>query len=469
MRLVIGGVQSGVGKTTIVAGLIAALRQRGLSVQPFKVGPDYIDPTYHTLASGRPCRNLDTWMIPPDSVAALFHHQAQSADISIIEGVMGLFDGQNYLDDTGSTAQVAKLTHSPIILILDASATARSAAAIALGFQHFDPDLPLAGYIVNYMGGQAHGQGVASAIEHATGLPVLGWLPRNPALKIPERHLGLVPTAENGLWGDFIDSATAHVSRYVNIDHLLDIARTAPTVPTQNLLADHQALWQADRSSAPLIAVARDEAFNFTYQENIDLLSTAGAEIVYFSPIADTDLPTGTSGVILSGGFPELYAEKIAANDAMRRALKNAHAQNLPIYAECGGLMALTQSITDFQGMEHRMFDLLPGRSVMTDELHLGYRLAQAAGDTWLLYTGETVRGHEFHFSAWEGRPETLPPAYYLLPINGCGNSKPEGACIGSLWASYVHLSFWTKPELALRFVSRCGESSTKHKINKNI
>ncbi len=373
---------------------------------------------------------------------------------------MGLFDGQNYLDDAGSTAQVAKLTRTPILLIINAESMARSAAAIALGYQHFDPELPVAGFIVNYVSGQAHGQGVASAIEQATGLPVLGWLPRSQALKISERHLGLVPTAENGHWQDFIDAAAAHVSQYLDLDRLLDIARSAPAVSTQNLLAEYQARWQTEApSAAPTIAVARDEAFNFTYQENLDLLRAAGAEIAFFSPLHDAALPAGSCGVILSGGFPEIYATELAANHPMRLALQNAHASGMPIYAECGGLMALTQSITDLQGQEHAMFGLLPGQSVMTDRLHLGYRLAQAAGDSWLLRQDETVRGHEFHYSAWVGRPETLPPAFNLLPIDGGGSPAPEGACVGSLWASYVHLSFWSKPELALRFVLRCRES----------
>ncbi len=458
MRVVIGGVQSGVGKTTIVAGLIAALRNRGLSVQPFKVGPDYIDPTYHSLAAGRACRNLDSWMIPPQRLNALFHHHARSADISVIEGVMGLFDGQNYLEDTGSTAQVAKLTGSPVVLIIDAAKAARSVAATALGFQHFDPDLRLAGFIVNYVAGQSHGQGVADAVKQATGLPVLGWLPRNPDLEIPERHLGLIPTAEPGRWQDFIDAAAGHVSRHIDIDHLLTIASRAHPFPAENLLAELQRERRAEAGPCPVIAVARDEAFNFIYEENIDLLRAAGAKVAFFSPLAEDSLPAGTSGVILSGGFPEMYAERLSANDGMHRALQTAHAQGLPIYAECGGLMALTQSITDLDGRAYLMFGLLPGRSVMTKNLNMGYRLAQAAHDSWLMQRGEEVRGHEFHYSIWENRPDDLPPAYTLISPNGQGDVLLEGACLGSLWASYVHLPFWNKPELALRFVIRCKE-----------
>ena len=299
---------------------------------------------------------------------------------------------------------------------------------------------------------------MVDAIERATGLPVLGWLPRNPDLEIPERHLGLIPTAEPGRWQDFIEAAARHISRYLDVDRLLEIARQVQPAQTVNLLADLQREWNVDTSSRPVIAAARDEAFNFIYEENIDLLRAAGAEIVFFSPLEDDALPTGTSGVILSGGFPEMYAEKLSVNNGMRRALQTAHAQGLPIYAECGGLMVLTRSITDLDGKEHPMFGLLPGRSVMTKKLNMGYRVAQAADDSWLMQRGEEVRGHEFHYSNWENRPNDFPPGYTLIS-NRQGESQPEGAFLGSLWATYVHLPFWNKPELALRFVNRCREN----------
>ncbi len=459
MRIVISGVHSGAGKTTITAGLIAALRSHGLVVQPFKVGPDYIDPTYHSLAAGRPCHNLDSWMMPPDKLVPLFHHHIQTADIAIIEGVMGLFDGQNYQEDSGSTAQVAKLTNSPVFLVIDAGKMARSAAAVALGFQRFDPQLHVAGFIVNNVAGESHGRGVASAIEETTGQPVLGCLPHHPALEIPERHLGLVPTAEAGRWQDFIENAAGHVSRYIDLDRLLSIARppgdAAPPPHTLDPVSELRAAWQPTQPSGePLIAVARDEAFNFIYEENLDLLRAAGARIAFFSPLNDTALPSETCGVILSGGFPELYAAKLSANAGMRVALQAAHERGLPIYAECGGLMSLTQSIVDSDGREHPLFGILPGRSLMKPALTMGYRLAQAAGDTWLMEHGEEVRGHEFHHSVWEARPAGLPYAYRLRPGGGSNETVPEGACLESLWASYIHLSFWTRPELALRLVS---------------
>jgi cobyrinic acid a,c-diamide synthase len=464
--LVIAGTHSGVGKTTLSAGLIAALRQRGLSVQPFKIGPDYIDPTYHTLAAGRTCRSLDTWMVPPDHVRTLFAYAASGADVAIVEGVMGLYDGFGYEDEQGSTAQVAKLLDAPVVLVLDASGLARSAAAIALGYQKFDLDLPLAGFILNQVGGESHGQGVATAIQRATGRPVLGWLPHDPTLEIPERHLGLVPTAEPGRWHAYIQSAAEQVARHLDLDRLLAIAQEAqPLTPfnpaailnsVQCIVARSEGERRGD--GHPVIAVARDEAFSFTYEDNLDLLQTAGAEIVFFSPLRDATLPATTAGVILSGGFPELYAHQLAANEGMRGALHQAYSRGVPIYAECGGLMYLTRSIVDPEGREHPMVGLLPGRSVMAGRLTLGYRLAQAVADSWLLAGGETVRGHEFHYSKWQDRPGDLPPAYRLLPPHGQGEPQPEGACLGNLWASYVHLHFWSKPELATRFVTACRQ-----------
>ncbi len=460
-RLLIAGTHSGVGKTTVTVGLITVLRARGLAVQPFKVGPDYIDPTYHTLAAGQPCRNLDTWMVPADQVRALFVHAARQADIAVFEGVMGLYDGFGYDDETGSTAQVAKLLRAPTVLVLDASAMARSAGAAALGYQRFDLDLPLAGFIVNRVSSESHGRGVAATIQRATGLPVLGWLPRDPALEIPERHLGLVPTAEPGRWHAFVDAAAHVVERHLDLDRLLAIAGKAPPL----VVADTALVRPGGQRSAvgrrPRIAVARDEAFNFTYEDNLDLLQAAGAEIVFFSPLRDTALPPGTAGVILSGGFPELYASQLAANAGMRQALHQAYGQGMPIYAECGGLMYLTEAIVDLDGRGHPMVGLLPGRSVMTGRLTLSYRLAQAAGDSWLLTAGETVRGHEFHYSVWEGRPANLPPACELLPPSGEGEFRLEGAQVDNLWASYVHVHFWGKPELAGRFVEACRQGGT--------
>jgi cobyrinic acid a,c-diamide synthase len=467
--LMIAGSQSGVGKTTITAGLIVALRARGLSVQPFKVGPDYIDPTYHALAAGRACRNLDTWMLPPARVHDLFHHAARDCDFALIEGVMGVFDGFDYDDETGSSAQVAKLVQAPVFLVLDAAKLARSAGAVALGLQRFDPDLPLAGFIVNRVGSGAHGKGVTRVIEKATGLPVLGWLPRAEALKVPERHLGLVPTAEPGRWREFLHAAGTMVDRHLDVDRILSLATASQGhAKPQATDSAHRLRFSASEESVsplltdklgPRIAVARDEAFHFTYEDNLDLLRSAGGEVCFFSPVNDVTLPPGAAGVILSGGFPEMHAERLAANVAMHQALREAHAAGMPIYAECGGLMYLTRAIVDQAGREHAMVGLLPGRSVMTGKLTLGYRLARAASDSWLLRKDETVRGHEFHYSQWEERPRDLPPAFILTPPRGGAEERSEGAHLGSLWASYVHLHFAGMDGLAERFVAAAKAS----------
>jgi cobyrinic acid a,c-diamide synthase len=319
---------------------------------------------------------------------------------------------------------------------------------------------------------------VAASIESATGLPVLGWIPRDPALVIPERHLGLIPTAEPGPatsedsgWRAFIQAAADRIERYLDVDGLLKIAQNVPELATPDLsaiigydrIADathpRAALSKEDRPRCEsgkwgTIAVARDEAFSFTYQDNLDLLMAAGADVVFFSPLHDQTLPPGAACIVLSGGFPELYAPQLAANDGMRQALRRAHRRRIPIYAECGGLMYLTETIKDLDGQEHAMIGLLPGHSWMTHRLTLGYRLAQAAGDSWLLAAGEQVRGHEFHYSVWEDRPDDVPPAYHLLRPDAHGERQAEGAHLDNLLASYVHLHLWGKPELASRFVS---------------
>lgn len=446
--LVIAGTQSGVGKTTITLGLIAALRERGLIVQPFKVGPDYIDAGHHGAAAGRACRNLDAWMMPPERVRALFDHAVRGADVAIIEGVMGLFDGVGYEDDAGSTAQIAKLLDAPVLLVVDAAKVARSAAALAAGFVRFDPRVRSAGFVINRVGSEKHGRGVAAAVSQTTGLPVLGWLPRDPSLAIPERHLGLVPSAEAECGPDVAQAAAAVLSGRVDVDRVMELAGDldAPTI---------RASRSADNSRPVVIAVARDMAFHFCYEENLTLLEEAGARLAFFSPLRDQALPAGTAGILLSGGFPEVFAQALSANVAMHRAIRSAHAHGMPIYAECGGLMYLTQAITDGAGRTWPMVGLLPGRSVMTRRVTLGYRQARACGSSWLLQEGESVRGHEFHYSTWEERPHDPPAAFWLTPRDGEEPPRAEGACVGNLWASYVHLHFWGKPELARRFAER--------------
>jgi cobyrinic acid a,c-diamide synthase len=449
-RLIIAAAMSGSGKTTLTTGLIAALAARGVQVAPFKCGPDYVDPSYHALAAGRPCANLDGWMLPEHAIAGLLVRRAQDADLALIEGVMGLFDGYAGDDDTGSTAHIARLTATPVVLVLDVQAMARTAAALVAGLRDFDRRVRVAGVLLNQAGSPGHAAMVCAAIEGETGVPVLGYLLRDQAITLPERHLGLVPTVEPGRWQAWIADVAARVANDINLDRVLALARTAPGLPSP--LATH-APWRAANAAAPLVAVAADEAFSFRYQDNLDLLQEAGAAIAPFSPLRDAGLPAGTRAVYLCGGFPELYAEQLSRNRPMRTALRAAAQAGLPIYAECGGLMYLTEAVVDPAGSSFEMVGALPGRSLMTPRLTLGYRTVRALEDSWLWRSGETLRGHEFHYSICEGLPDTLPRLYGIEPDVLQPEACMEGVRAGNVLASYVHLHFLSKPELATRFV----------------
>ena len=445
-RLVIAAPQSGSGKTTITTGLIAAFAARGLRVAPFKVGPDYIDPTYHARAAGRVCSNLDALMLPPERVRDLFIYRAHNADLALIEGVMGLFDGYSGEDDTGSTAHLARLLEAPVLLVLDVSAMGRSAGAIVLGIRDFDPRVRIVGVILNRVGGAPHAAMVKRAIESRTGIPVLGHLMREDGLYLPERHLGLIPTNEPGRWNAWLETARLRIATAVNLDRVLELARAAPPLDSASaFLSSHESATRA------VIAVARDEAFGFLYEDNLDLLRAAGAEIVFFSPVHDIALPRGTQAIYLAGGFPEIYAGDLAANAAMRADIRAAFRAGIPMYAECGGLMYLTEEIIDQQEHTHPMVGILPGRSEMTVRLTLGYRTVRATRDSWLWHAGEVVRGHEFHYSVWHAQPADWVAPYQVL-MNG--STRAEGAQVGNLIASYVHLHFFAFPELAARFVA---------------
>jgi cobyrinic acid a,c-diamide synthase len=446
-RLIIAAPMSGSGKTTITAALIAAFTARGLAVAPFKVGPDYIDPSYHALAAGRACRNLDAWMLPPQRIHAAFAHGAADADVALIEGVMGLFDGFSGTDDAGSTAHIARMLAAPVLLVLDASAMARSAAAIVQGMRDFGPKVQIAGVLLNRIGSRMHAQMVRSAIEEATGVPVVGYLPRDDALNLPERHLGLVPVSEPTTRASWINLAREKIAATVNVEQVLALARTAPPLP----VSEDDPFVAIAPSSQSVIAVARDAAFNFLYEDNLDLLRAAGAEIAFFSPLQDTALPRETNAIYLCGGFPEIYAAELAANKALHDDIRSAHARGIPIYAECGGLMYLTEGIVDTENKCHHMLGLLQGQSVMAGRLTLGYRTVRARCDSWLWRAGETMRGHEFHYSIWNGRTLDTPPAYDILPSEYQPVMRSEGAQLDNLLASYVHLHFLAHPEIAQR------------------
>ena len=453
-QLLIAGTHSGVGKTTLTMGLIAALTRRGLRVQPFKVGPDYIDPTYHTLAAGRACRNFDTWMVPPARAVEMYRRAAQNADVTVIEGVMGLFDGANYTDESGSSAEIAKMIGAPVLLVLDVGKMARSAGALATGYLQFDPQLNIAGFIANRCGSENHFRGVKTAIETATGVPVVGWLPKDAGLHIPERHLGLIPTDEQGELTAFVARAAETVEKYFDVPQILslmseisagadDLPETAPKI--------------VERPPSVTVAVARDAAFSFYYEDNLDLLRAAGAKIAFFSPLTDAQLPPDTAGIYLGGGFPELYAAQLAQNTSLLAALRRAHRRGMPIYAECGGFMYLTESLVDLDGVSHGMTGLVPGETRMQPKLvGLGYRLVEGMAGNFLLPAGESARGHEFHWSTWEVSPTKVSPAWIVRSRRNPAQSSPAGYARRNLVASYLHLHFAGNRNLARNFVAAC-------------
>lgn len=450
---VIAGTASGVGKTTVATGIVGALRARGLRVQPFKTGPDYIDPTYLSRAAGRLCRNLDTWMLTEATVRELFARATAEADVAVVEGVMGLFDGRDERgeDDApgaGSAAHLARLLDLPIVLVVDARAMAQSAGALVQGFQRYQPDLRFAGVILNRVAGARHAEMCAAPITAATGLPVLGWLSRAPEIVIPERHLGLVPEIETPASEALFERITALVTQQLDLDALL--ARAAPCIE-----AAPTGLFPSEPvATRARIAIARDAAFHFYYEDSLDLLRAWGAELVPFSPIADGALPPGCGAIYLGGGFPELFAAELAANAPMLDALRTAAARNVPIYGECGGLMYLSRALTDLEGARHTMAGLVPAQSVMRGtRLTLGYREVESCG-TPLLPAGERMRGHEFHLSALEPTPEAaadgITAAYRVLDQGG----RPDGFRTGSVTATYVHAHLASRADLAPHFVA---------------
>jgi cobyrinic acid a,c-diamide synthase len=443
-RLLIAAPSSGTGKTTIAVGLMAALAQT-MRVQPFKVGPDYIDPMYHTLAAGRISRNLDSWMMPGVALLEAFSRASAEADIAIIEGVMGLFDGTGS-DSAGSSAEIARLLNVPVILVIDVSAMSGSTGAVARGFRDHDPSITLAGVICNRVGGERHAEWVRAAVE-STGIPVLGCVPYDASIHVPERHLGLHLASEHE---GFIRQARAWVQQHVDLEQIRSLAQQAGSLDLPPVSTEQMPL----REPRIRIAVAQDAAFCFYYADNLDQLRRVGAEIIPFSPLSGDVLPPDVSGVYLGGGYPELHASVLAANHPLREQLQHLVRQGLPVYAECGGLMVLTQALIDGQGRRHTMFGVLPGTVRMNRHFTLGYRVVTALQPTLLLDAGDTARGHEFHFSDWD-----IPPhernAYLVAPDTAQPGS-PEGWSQGNLLAAYTHLHFASNSHIAERFIDAC-------------
>ncbi len=440
MGVIIAGDRSGAGKTTVTMALLAGLAQRG-RLQSFKVGPDYIDPMFHRAITGRACRNLDVQLTSEAYVQTCFAKHTQSVEFVIVEGAMGLFDG--FQGDWASTAHVARLLDLPVVLVLDCRSLSGSIAPIAWGFAKFDPRIKLAGVILNRVASDRHAQILQDALA-ATGIPILGLLRRSQEITLPERHLGLVPTGELPGFTEVID-------------RLAHLAATCFDWPRLLPLVEHRAPPQTSPEVKPLapvrIAVAYDQAFNFYYQDNLELLASLGAELTYWSPLEDEKLPTHSQALYFGGGFPEMFAAPLAANQAAQNAIRGAIAQGVPVYAECGGLMYLSQAIQDFAGQAWPMVGVLPTAAVMGSSLTLGYRRAQVLHPSWLAVAGTTIWGHEFHRSHLTIAPQQ--------PLWQTQNSQQqldiEGWSLGTVHASYVHLHWGAMPEMAARF---CAQAS---------
>ncbi|MGW6569390.1 cobyrinate a,c-diamide synthase [Streptomyces sp. NPDC054975] len=469
-RLVIAAPSSGAGKTTVATGLMAAFAGRGLAVSPHKVGPDYIDPGYHALATGRPGRNLDAYMCGTGLIAPLFEHGARGCDLAVVEGVMGLYDGAADQGELASTAQVAKVLKAPVVLVVDASSQSRSVAALVHGFASWDPEVRIGGVILNKVASDRHEHLLREALG-GSGVPVLGVLRRAPSVATPSRHLGLVPVAERQ--ADAVAAVAAQgeqVRQGCDLDALLALARSAPPMPGEawdpvgavgvraggSAVPTRPAPAGRMPTARPVVAVAGGAAFTFSYAEHAELLRAAGAEVVTFDPLRDEELPPGTSGLVIGGGFPEMYGAELSANEPLRKAVAELAGSGAPVAAECAGLLYLARSLDG-----KPMCGVLDAEARMSERLTLGYRDAVAVSDSSLAAAGARMRGHEFHRTviepgagaqaAWGLRqPVGVPPARRA-------RGSVEGFVQQGVHASYVHTHWAGAPEAAARFVEHCA------------
>ncbi|HHL40670.1 MAG TPA: cobyrinate a,c-diamide synthase [Deltaproteobacteria bacterium] len=448
---VVAAAASGTGKTTVALALMAALRRRGLSVRPFKVGPDYIDPLIHRAVCGEPSHNLDTWMMGDDGAAATFRAGTAGGGIGVVEGVMGLFDGRGGGEE-GSTARLAKLLSLPVLLVVDASGASRSVAALVRGFELFDEGVDLRWVVFNRVGGARHYGLLKSAVEEHCGARAAGYLPRDASLELPSRHLGLVTPGrlDDARWRRFAEAAAAAAERTMELDELC--AALEPRDSGEDRRRSEGEGKERGSAAPVVVAVARDDAFCFYYEENLRILEAAGARCVPFSPLDDGRLPEGSRGVYLGGGYPELYAARLAANRTLARELRGKAAAGMPVYAECGGLMYLGRALIDAEGRLHEMAGLMPWTSRMARRRRaLGYRTVRARAGCPFLEAGGLVRGHEFRYSEIEGDLSAVERVYDV-------EGRAEGYLRGMVLASYVHLHFASNPGFARGFVRRCGE-----------
>ncbi|MFD5970063.1 cobyrinate a,c-diamide synthase [Streptomyces sp. NPDC060311] len=475
-RLVIAAPSSGSGKTTVATGLMAALAGRGLAVSPHKVGPDYIDPGYHALATGRVGRNLDAYLCGPELVGPLFLHGARGCDIAVVEGVMGLYDGAAGEGELASTAQVAKLLRAPVVLVVDASSQSRSVAALVHGFVSWDPEVRIGGVILNKVASDRH-EGLLREAVDSVGVPVLGVLRRAAPVETPSRHLGLVPVAERG--SDAVDAVAAMAAMVADgcdLEALVGLARSAgalscagweagevlassppPPLPVPYLgAAAPRPLPALDgpRPQTPdglkmRVAVAGGAAFTFSYAEHTELLAAAGAEVVTFDPLRDEEVPEGTAGLVIGGGFPEVYASELSANEPLRKSVAELALSGAPVAAECAGLLYLCRELDGLP-----MCGVLDASARMSERLTLGYRDAVAVSDSALAAAGTRMRGHEFHRTVVEPGAGAVPAWGMRAP-----ERRVEGFVERGVHASYLHTHWAAEPGVARRFVERCRTS----------
>ncbi|MCC8193574.1 MAG: cobyrinate a,c-diamide synthase [Deltaproteobacteria bacterium] len=444
-RLVIAGTHSGAGKTSVVTGVLAALRGRGIPLYPFKTGPDYIDPAFHAHVAGTPSRNLDSWLLDSQTLRGLFARNTDVCGIAVIEGVMGLFDGKG-AGHEGSTAHVAELLDAPVVLVVNAEGLSRSAAAMVAGYASFQPGVSVRGVIANRIKSERQYALIRESVEEACGIPCLGYLPDDPACTLRNRHLGLIPPAETPALDAVVEKLGKSVAANIDLDGLIALAQAAPPLPRGTLPAPAA-------SCSVRLGVARDEAFSFYYQDNFDCLADMGAELVFFSPLRDAALPGDIHGLYLGGGFPEIFAEQLMENEAMRRAVREAAALGLPLYAECGGMAYVCASLTDAGGREFSMAGVFPHHVAMTGNLQrFGYAEVEFLRDTALGPAGSRVRAHEFHYSRLvdEGGDACLRMRKDTVSWTG-------GLATKNVLAAYPHIHFYSNPALARNFLARCA------------
>ena len=447
--VLIAGTHSGCGKTTVTLGIMAALQKRGIQVQPFKCGPDFIDPTLHQMVTGRVSRNLDARMCGPTFTKDTYLRNASDGDCAVVEGVMGLFDGGD-----GSAAALATLLNLPVILVVDVRSAAESVAAVIKGFATLDDKVRLAGVICNRVGSDKHRQMISDAVEKYCQVPIIGFLPRNEDISIPSRHLGLHMGEENPLQQGGLDQLVELMENHIDLDQLLMLAKQGQTPQTEKT----QATVKQQNPTTPIrIGIARDSAFCFYYEDNLDLLAAAGAELVEFSPLADNTLPENIQGLYLGGGYPELYAKQLSNNQTMRAAVKDFCSQGYPVYAECGGFKYLTRSITDKEGTTLPMAGVFEFDTTMQPRLRrLGYRQPRLVKESILAPKDTVLHGHEFHYSAIMNTTSTA--STYILD-----DGRAEGYTYKNTLAGYVHLHWGRTPQVAEHFVQICRNPLTTH------